>query len=121
MYESPILITKAIEQFTRRTNEVAENQIFEAVLKVGVEVNREELIKALQYDRDQYDIGYEDGFRDGKNEVVQSEGEWNENIIGFCNVCMSCGVIVERIAIKNTSGKLNYCPNCGLKMKGDKG
>lgn len=46
------------------------------------------------------------------------EGEWNENIIGFCNVCMSCGVIVERTAIKNNSGKLNFCPNCGARMKG---
>ncbi len=51
----------------------------------------------------------------------QSEGEWNENIIGFCNVCMSCGVIVERTAIKNNSGKLNFCPNCGAKMKGGEG
>jgi hypothetical protein len=58
---------------------------------------------------------YEAGYR------KQSEGEWNENIIGFCNVCMSCGAIVERSAIKNNSGKLNFCPNCGLKMKGGKG
>jgi hypothetical protein len=48
----------------------------------------------------------------------QSEGEWNDNIIGFCNVCMNCGAIVERSAIKNNSGKLNFCPNCGAKMKG---
>ena len=48
----------------------------------------------------------------------QSEGEWNDNIIGFCNVCMNCGAIVERSAIKNNSGKLNFCPNCGARMKG---
>ena len=51
----------------------------------------------------------------------QSEGEWNEDIIGFCNVCMSCGAIVERTAIKNRSGQLNFCPNCGAKMKGGEG
>ena len=50
-------------------------------------------------------------------EVVR-HGEWNENIIGFCNVCMECGAIVERTAIKNKSGELNYCPNCGAKMDG---
>jgi hypothetical protein len=50
--------------------------------------------------------------------IKQSEGEWNDNIIGFCNVCMNCGAIVERSAIKNNSGKLNFCPNCGSKMKG---
>lgn len=53
-----------------------------------------------------------------ENEGKQSEGEWNEDIIGFCNVCMSCGVIVERTAIKNRSGQLNFCPNCSAKMKG---
>ena len=48
----------------------------------------------------------------------QSEGEWDDNIIGFCNICMNCGAIVERSAIKNNSGKLNFCPNCGARMKG---
>lgn len=53
-----------------------------------------------------------------KGYCKQSEGEWDDSIIGFCNVCMSCGAIVERAAIKNNSGKLNFCPNCGKKMKG---
>jgi len=43
--------------------------------------------------------------------------QWDENIVGFCNVCPECGVIIERTAIKNNSGKLNHCPNCGIKMK----
>ena len=44
-------------------------------------------------------------------------GKWDDNIIGFCNVCLECGAIVDRCsAIKNNSGKLNYCPNCGAKM-----
>lgn len=45
-------------------------------------------------------------------------GKWDNNIIGFCNVCTECGAIVERTAIKNNSGKLNYCPNCGARMDG---
>lgn len=44
---------------------------------------------------------------------------WDDNIIGFCNVCMECGAIVDRTAIKNRSGELNYCPNCGAKMDGE--
>ena len=48
----------------------------------------------------------------------QSEGEWREDIIAFCNVCSSCGAKVDRYAIKCNSGKLHYCPNCGAKMKG---
>ena len=55
-------------------------------------------------------------------EVVEyaevKHGEWNDNIFGFSNVCMECGAIVERTCIKNNSGELNYCPNCGAKMDG---
>ena len=60
------------------------------------------------YAEDLYNAGYR----------KQSVGEWNDNIIGFCNVCMNCGAIVERSTIKNNSGKLKFCPNCGSKMKG---
>lgn len=34
-------------------------------LRVGVNVDKEELLKALRYDRGQYDKGYEDGYDDG--------------------------------------------------------
>ena len=37
-----------------------EGEIFKAVQNVGVNVDRDELIKALQYDRDQYQKGYAD-------------------------------------------------------------
>lgn len=59
-----------------------------------------------------------DLYEEAKAYRKQSEGEWDDSIIGFCNVCKVCGAIVERSAIKNRSGKLNYCPNCGAKMKG---
>lgn len=50
----------------------------------------------------------------------QSEGEWREDIVAFCNVCSLCKAKVDRYAIKCNSGKLNFCPNCGAKMtKGD--
>lgn len=34
--------------------------IYEAVMNVGVNVDKEELLKALQYDREQYQKGYKD-------------------------------------------------------------
>ena len=54
MYESPIdIIYGEIEtQF--------ENDVLKAVQRVGVNVNKEELLKALQYDREQYSKGYAD-------------------------------------------------------------
>lgn len=56
-------------------------------------------------------------FKSAADVVEVVHGEWNDNIIGFCNVCMECWAIVERTAIKNKSGELNYCPNCGARMK----
>lgn len=60
MYKSPIEIIQdqlRIEQ---------EGEILRAVQNTGVNVDKEELIRALQYDRGQYDKG----FRDGKAYVV---------------------------------------------------
>ena len=37
-----------------------EGEIYKAVMNVGVNVDKEELIKALQYDREQYQKGYKD-------------------------------------------------------------
>ena len=48
----------------------------------------------------------------------QSEGEWNDSVSAFCNKCTVCGAIVERYSVKSKGGKLNYCPNCGARMKG---
>ena len=54
-YKSPIDIMRARMQMD------LENNIFKAVEKVGINVDKEELIKALQYDREQYDKGFADG------------------------------------------------------------
>ena len=37
-----------------------EGEIYKAVMNVGVNVDKEELLKALQYDRGQYQKGYKD-------------------------------------------------------------
>jgi hypothetical protein len=55
MYESPIgLIQEEMEIY-------AEGEILRAVQKVGVNVDKEELLRALAYDREQYVKGYKDG------------------------------------------------------------
>ena len=56
MYKSPIeIITGQI-----KTN--YEDGIFRAIQNVGINIDREELLKALEYDRGQY----EEGFRKGE-------------------------------------------------------
>lgn len=58
MYESPLNIiygeiqTKIIEE--------RENQAIQALQNYGISVDKEELIKALMYDRQQYEKGYAD-------------------------------------------------------------
>ena len=42
-----------------------EDNVCEAVQNVGVKVDKDELIKALQYDREQYDKGFVDGYAQG--------------------------------------------------------
>jgi hypothetical protein len=58
MYESPI------EMISRRMRTQQEENVYKTVLEVGVNVDKDELIKALKYDRDQYNRGYNDGFRE---------------------------------------------------------
>ena len=58
-YESPInAFQKQIEMQVERQ---MENHILKAVSEVGVTVDKEELLKALKYDREQYEKGYQDG------------------------------------------------------------
>ena len=42
-----------------------EDDACEAVQSVGVNVDKDELIKALQYDREQYAKGFTDGYKQG--------------------------------------------------------
>ena len=56
MYESPIetIKTEIQAQF--------ENDCIKAVQSYDFMVNKEELVKALNYDREQYEKGYSDGY-----------------------------------------------------------
>lgn len=63
MYESPIKILESeiVAQW--------EGNILKAVKNVGIDVDKEELLRALEYDRDQYMIG----FLDGRDQIVHCE------------------------------------------------
>lgn len=60
MWESPVNIYETISDMVEK--EIEGNIIVEIKKQLGIDVNKEALIKALQYDRNQYDKGYQDGF-----------------------------------------------------------
>lgn len=68
MYESPIEMI--VNEMTLNFGEQAEENCVKAVQSYGFNVNREELLKALEYDRDQYDRGFEDGYISGKKDSI---------------------------------------------------
>ncbi len=57
MYNSPI------EMIISNMRMQQDGEIFRAVQEIGVNVDKDELLKALQYDRGQYDKGYNDGIK----------------------------------------------------------
>lgn len=58
MWESPInlIMNDMKTELVKRQEE----QVLRAVQSIGVDVDKEELIRALNYDRDQYEKGYRD-------------------------------------------------------------
>ena len=80
MYKSPIEII--IGQI--KTN--YEDEIFRAVQNVGINVDREELLKALEYDRGQYEEGFREGEKHTMRQIKDLLPEWlyaaiKENLI----------------------------------------
>lgn len=86
-YESPISLI--YENAQRQMQIQLENGVYSAVQNVGIDVNKDELIKALQYDRQQYDKGYSDGmwYADHRNKWISvkdrlpEEKEW---VLCYC-------------------------------------
>lgn len=73
-YQSPI------QQYISDMTMKMENDVCTAVQNVGIYVDKEELIKALRYDRQQYDKGYADGYSNGyeqgRKEALESIKEY---------------------------------------------
>jgi len=68
LYKSPI--EKIYGEIQTQMVQEDENMVMKAVRKVGVNVDKEELIKALQYDRNQYAKGYDDGKNDVLDKII---------------------------------------------------
>ena len=101
-YESPI---KLIED---KVKIELDNMVVRAVQNYGLTIDRDALIKALNYDREQY----EKGFEDGKRAIIHGFWKYGEDRFGVPNwECSACGC--------HGRGDYNYCPWCGAKMYED--
>ena len=68
-YQSPIEVM--IGQMRFEQEKRVEGEVFKATQEVGVTVDKDELIKALRYDRDQYRKGFVDGCRADTDKLCQ--------------------------------------------------
>ena len=70
MYESPI--TRICGEITNKIIRKDEEHLMTIITQqVGYQVDKDELIKALNYDRDQYQKGYNDALDKIKKEIEQ--------------------------------------------------
>ena len=76
MYDSPVeLIIDKTDYYS------IENEILNVVQRAGIRVDQRELIRALEFDREQYEKGYADGRADairGIMEWLKSCPDWPE-------------------------------------------
>lgn len=73
MYESPIESIKTEIQIQ------FEDDCIKAIQSCGFNVNKEELAKALIYDRKQYEKGYSDGYEKGYSDGYVKALEYTQN------------------------------------------
>jgi rubrerythrin len=110
-YQSPI--HQIVGDISTQIIQDGENQIFQAIQKSNIVVEKDELIKALQYDRNQYDKGYSDG----RASAIKT-GHWIEsNIPNEKYICSECGGACWYYDVDKYISKSRYCPNCGAEME----
>lgn len=108
MYIAPIALETTIRSISDMIAANTDKAIMEAVFTVGVKVNRYELMKALSYDRKQYEQGYNDGKADARR-----TGRWvavkTANNPRTRRMCSECKTI-------ETHKESPFCPHCGAQM-----
>ena len=110
MYESPIDLY--LSDISHQIMKQQDEQIYQAVVHFFPDVKREELLKALQYDRGQYEAGYADGKRDAMAELVRCKDcKHMIRKLGAC-YCYAWGHF-------NGAGEDGFC-NYGERKDGDR-
>lgn len=101
-----------------KTESFIEGELLKVTQEMGLDVDREELLKALKYDRGQYEKGYQDGCRDSQKRGRWIPIEYDGYADGYpvfdlweCSECQE-----EHSGDEDTLTP--YCPHCGAKMDG---
>lgn len=79
-YESPIQILEstcdvkdALKQVAEDLNDRLETETFSIIKGYGIDVDKEELLKALSYDREQYSKGYADALTTLREKCIEHQ------------------------------------------------
>ena len=102
VYEPPITL------YMNEIQTQIEDNCLKAVQSYGFNVDKDELKKALDYDRGQYDKGY----ADARKMYERLHGEWLD--IYSSHIAYKCSCCERQMPITDF---FNYCPNCGAYMR----
>lgn len=96
LYQSPI------EIIMQEMQTQFDGEVFKATQAYGINVDKDELIKALQYDRDQYNKGFADGSRIDTTAIRAEVEYWKEQCFNACmnNGCLDKAIVDAAIARK---------------------
>ena len=102
MYESPInmIISKLCTNL--------ESDCMQAVQRYGFDVDKEELAKALSYDRKQYEKGHTDGYNKAIDDLLEYANEMAIEVDTGAYTIKAIGIgLLEQIAEKLKEGGKN--------------
>jgi hypothetical protein len=90
MYKSPIEIV------CRDLDAQLEGEVMRVIREVGVVVDKEELLRALKYDREQYEKGWDDALRENVVRCKECKYSHKTGRVGylFCNTILGVGMVV---------------------------
>lgn len=116
-YKSPIdvLINHETDAFAQ----FIEGAVMKSVIQADVHVDKDEMIRALKYDRQQYEIGYRNGLR-----AAKKFGHWQRRLVnryGYPEtviVCSECKKEFDVVFVRALVDQDEFpsCPKCGAQM-----
>lgn len=118
MYKSPVEIY-ANDPIVRDVAREKDKWVVKSIQSLGINVDKDELIKALKYDRDQYNQGYMAGRMHEREECeMLPDYERAEDLMQIEPdfACSRCHTPFDPDMAK----KMNYCPECGAIVKKEK-